>query len=223
MELTKEQIKHIDDRLENEGIKYWDIRIEMLDHVVSDVEKRLSVAHSNYQFEELVQESFENLGWKENFNGGGFEKVFLSRSTLYSKKQNKNFKQYFKETILKANFVLGFLTYATGVLLFQENKLALKVIIFSTIIFHVIFMLRFAFKYKVMNSARMNSILLFATLPISIFNLVIYIPQVFFNYKIDMFLLSWVMVALAPLSAIGISYLNIEFKKTKNVYNKLIS
>lgn len=40
MELTKQQIKYIDHRLENDGIKYWDIRIEMLDHVVSDVEER---------------------------------------------------------------------------------------------------------------------------------------------------------------------------------------
>jgi hypothetical protein len=41
MELTKEQVHYIENRLENEGIKYWDIRIEMLDHVVSDVENRM--------------------------------------------------------------------------------------------------------------------------------------------------------------------------------------
>jgi hypothetical protein len=39
MKLTKEQIQYIDNRLKKEGIKYWDIRIEMIDHVVSDLEK----------------------------------------------------------------------------------------------------------------------------------------------------------------------------------------
>jgi hypothetical protein len=36
MELTKQQIQHIENRLIKNGVKYWDIRIEMLDHVVSD-------------------------------------------------------------------------------------------------------------------------------------------------------------------------------------------
>ena len=41
MELTKEQIQYIENRLIKDGVKYWDIRIEMLDHIVSDVEKTL--------------------------------------------------------------------------------------------------------------------------------------------------------------------------------------
>lgn len=64
MELTKEQIKYIDHRLENEGIKYWDIRIEMLDHVVSDVEKRMQLGE---QFNDATQNSFISLGWNGSF------------------------------------------------------------------------------------------------------------------------------------------------------------
>jgi hypothetical protein len=33
MELTKQQIQHIDHRLENEGIKYWDLRT--MQHLVN--------------------------------------------------------------------------------------------------------------------------------------------------------------------------------------------
>ena len=83
MELTKEQIKYIDHRLESEGIKYWDIRIEMLDHVVSDIEQKLQPEDSKFDFHQIVQESFIALGWEENFNGGGFEKIFLSRLRIY--------------------------------------------------------------------------------------------------------------------------------------------
>ncbi|MDN3618354.1 hypothetical protein QWY81_02655 [Polaribacter undariae] len=72
MELTKEQIQYIDHRLENEGVKYWDIRIEMLDHIISDVEKNLKPENTEYEFKEIVQTSFVTLGWKENFNGSNF-------------------------------------------------------------------------------------------------------------------------------------------------------
>jgi len=64
MELTKKQVQFIDHRLETEGIKYWDIRIEMLDHVVSDVEQKLKPENSEYEFKEMVQASFIDLGWK---------------------------------------------------------------------------------------------------------------------------------------------------------------
>ena len=84
MELTKEQIKFIDHRLDNEGIKYWDIRIEMLDHVVLDVESILKPENSAYEFKEIVQQSFEKLGWKENFNGGGFDTVYLEKLKYFN-------------------------------------------------------------------------------------------------------------------------------------------
>ncbi|MGK0413046.1 MAG: branched-subunit amino acid transport protein [Polaribacter sp.] len=223
MELTKQQMQYIDHRLENEGVKYWDIRIEMLDHVVSDVEQKLKPENSKYEFKEIVQESFENLGWKENFNGGGFESVLASRLRIYNKNKNKKFKQYFKETFFKPNFILGILSYATAVFYFQENKLALKVIFFSTIAVYVAFMLRFAFKYKVMNSARLGSAIVFATFPITIFNAVIYMPKVFLDYEISLFSISMIMIVVASFSAIGISYLNEELKKAQKIYNQLIS
>lgn len=71
MELSKEQIQYIDHRLENEGVKYWDIRIEMLDHVVSDVEKKLE---KDEEFNKAVTNSFISLGWN-----GSFEDLTKSR------------------------------------------------------------------------------------------------------------------------------------------------
>ena len=62
MELSKEQIQYIDHRLENEGVKYWDIRIEMLDHVISNVEENLTPENSEYEFKEKVQTAFVTLG-----------------------------------------------------------------------------------------------------------------------------------------------------------------
>jgi|GEM_PF-1343337 hypothetical protein len=102
MELSKEQIQYIDNRLENEGIKYWDIRIEMLDHIVSVVEKNLQLENTAYQFRELVQDAFVALGWKENFNGGGFEEKnkqgWKNANKYYRKIYFAGFVDFFKKT-----------------------------------------------------------------------------------------------------------------------------
>ena len=101
MELTKEQIQYIDHRLENEGVKYWDIRIEMLDHIISDVEKNLKPENTEYEFKEIVQTSFVSLGWKENFNGGGFEKFnkqgWKNTNKFYRKMYFQEFVAFFRK------------------------------------------------------------------------------------------------------------------------------
>lgn len=64
MQLTKEQIQEIDIRLKKDGIKYWDIRIEILDHVVTDVEIRLDKGE---ELEKAITNSFICLGWNGDF------------------------------------------------------------------------------------------------------------------------------------------------------------
>jgi hypothetical protein len=96
IELTKEQVQYIDRRLENDGVIYWDVRIELLDHVVSDIEKKLTLKNSENEFEEFVQESFVAIGWKENFNGSSFEKIL--KETL--KNLVKKYRKQHRETVL---------------------------------------------------------------------------------------------------------------------------
>jgi hypothetical protein len=88
---------------------------------------------------------------------------------------------------------------------------------------YIAFMFRFAFKYKVMNSARLVSAIFFATFPITILNAVIYMPKVFLDYEISLFSISIIMIAVASFSAIGIRYLNEELDKAQKIYNQLIS
>ena len=223
MEFTKEQIKFIDHRLENEGIKYWDIRIEMLDHVVSDVESILKPENSEYDFKEMVQQSFITLGWQENINGGGFEPMLTSRLKIYNKSRNKFFLKYIIEKLFSLKFIISISFLAITVFYFQENKLILKGMFFTLLGLYIAFILRFAFKYKVMKSSRLSSALFLATFPITIFNIIIYMPKVFLDYEISLSVLSYFMIPVSALSAIGISYLNQEFKKAQKIYNQLIS
>ena len=149
MELTKEQIKFIDHRLENEGIKYWDIRIEMLDHAVSDVEQNLKPDNSKYEFKELVQESFENLGWKENFNGGGFDHINKEGWKYVGKQYRKlyfqGFLDFFKDYKKLSLFIIGFFLLYT--LTESVSKRAFYII--NTIIFFLPVLFSFFQYYKV--------------------------------------------------------------------------
>ena len=87
MELTKEQIQYIENRLENEGVKYWDIRIEMLDHIVTDVENQMQKSE---KFNIAVQNSFIDLGWKNSF------KQLMERKQI---QYQKNYKTLFVRII----------------------------------------------------------------------------------------------------------------------------
>ena len=77
MELSKEKIQYIENRLKNEGVKYWDIRIEMLDHIVSDVEHQMQKGE---KFNIAVQNCFIALGWKN-----GFKQLIERKQIQYQK------------------------------------------------------------------------------------------------------------------------------------------
>ena len=113
MELTKKQIQFIDHRLENDGVKYWDIRIEMLDHIVTDVESILKPKNTECQFKEIVQEAFVSMGWKENFNGSSFEKQNKEGWKNVGKKYRKEYflevRNFFKKPKNLIVFILSLL------------------------------------------------------------------------------------------------------------------
>jgi hypothetical protein len=142
MRLTKEQIKFIDHRLENEGIKYWDVRIEALDHVVSKVEEKAKAENSQYEFKEIVQEAFVSLGWRNNFNGGGFDDLntqgWKNANKGYRKIYHQGFIGFFKNylnLLVLGVFLFGFY-FLSEVLL---HKTFLKVsysIFYAPIVFY---------------------------------------------------------------------------------------
>lgn len=92
MELTKEQIQYIDHRLENEGIKYWDIRIEMLDHIVTDIENN----SGNLNFKDALENTLKKLNWHRDLthlNTKGWQNV----NKYYRKMYFKGFVDFFKK------------------------------------------------------------------------------------------------------------------------------
>ncbi|WP_439130103.1 hypothetical protein [Polaribacter sp.] len=223
MELTKQQIKDIDHRLENEGIKYWDIRIEMLDHVVSDVEQKLKPETSEYEFKELVQESFESLGWKENFNGGGFEKDFNKRNVSYAKKVRKKYGQEIKSKFTSIFFLLGVFFFWGFLFLIHNNSFFIKLTFTLEIIAVVLFLIFFMVKYQLFKSAQLNAVFSLAVIPLSVHNLLIFTPQILFDYeKMNLTHVAVTLTLIIPFLYIGFNFMLKEAKATQSIYNELI-
>lgn len=136
MELSKEQIQYIDNRLENEGVKYWDIRIELLDHVVSDVEKKLNENSSESDFKKLTHNSFVSLGWNGSFNN-------LTKQRLFSINKIVR-KQYFNQIIAlfkSINSILGIMLFVScySFIFFQFSINIFKNISIAILLFPVIY------------------------------------------------------------------------------------
>lgn len=84
MKLTKEQVDYIENRLIKNGVSYWDIRVEMLDHLASETEMQMQQGKA---FGTAVNEAF----FKTNLNGNLKEVV---KSRLF-KINDRVRKQYF--------------------------------------------------------------------------------------------------------------------------------
>lgn len=59
MELTKEQVEKVENYLIKSGVNYWDIRVELLDHLVTHIESRFGEGKN---FDRQMEESIALLG-----------------------------------------------------------------------------------------------------------------------------------------------------------------
>jgi len=216
MELTKQQIQRIENRLIKNGVKYWDIRIEMLDHVVSDVEQRMQLGE---KFEDAIQNSFISLGWKGSFNS-----LIQRRQKQYTKFYNKEIKQGFKSFFTSLRSLVVYLFLMVLIYLFLDDKTFVK-IIFTTVIAFFILVVGFGlFHYKkVFKSASLLTSFTFLSLSLSLLNCFLFFPKLFFNSEtLSTTYLSIVFLVLYPMFYVGYQTFFKKYKKINNTYVKLM-
>jgi hypothetical protein len=85
MKLTKEDIQFIDQYLIKNDIKFWDVRTELLDHIVSAVEDK--IGKEGISFNEALLEVHQGFGNKL----GHYKYPSFEKKLYYS---NKGFKQF---------------------------------------------------------------------------------------------------------------------------------
>jgi hypothetical protein len=125
MELTNDQITYIDDYLKHHKLIYWDIRMELLDHIVNTVETKIEQGIS---FDDAMIEVHQNFGnsmkmfWNTGVeysifaNGEGYKQVVAKKRKETNKKYRKLYFQAFLNLFksiksLASIFLLVFFEY----------------------------------------------------------------------------------------------------------------
>jgi len=172
VKLTKQQVTYIDDYLKHHKVKYWDIRIELLDHIVTKTEVLMTEGLS---FEKALEEVHVGFGnsLKMLFNTGVEYNIFLNGdgyAVFIAEKREALFKRYRRERKKEFNAVFGSIEKTIGlvvfcVLLFLFTKnFSDKVFIglFAVLAYLPIFGMFFLgiknfFKYRIKNSLNIQT------------------------------------------------------------------
>ncbi|AMC11248.1 hypothetical protein Lupro_08265 [Lutibacter profundi] len=107
MKLTKEQIKQVENYLTKKGIKYIDIRFEVLDHISTDLE--YLIEHNNYSFGDAFKEV--TIKWNKSFKKTS--SLLLGYSSNGPKMLIKKCIKIYKPLFVKS-LILVFLFIAIG-------------------------------------------------------------------------------------------------------------
>lgn len=167
MKLTPEQIQFIDNHFIENGITYWDIRMEMVDHIASDIE-----VSSIENFQKALKIALNKLKWN-----GNLQHIQNRRLKSINKKIRK---QYFKEffSIFKNVNTLAFSASAVLVYIYIYSTtnftffkgFSLAIFSIPPIIYLLNFLLMFLKKaYKSANTLYSSFYVFFAFLMLQMF------------------------------------------------------
>lgn len=118
MELTTKQIQEIENYIKANDVDYIDLKIELLDHIISDVEHLIS---KGFSFESALQLAKQK--WNKHFRTSsslylGFQ---YSASKIVLKKAVKEFRPFYLLYVL--SFSLPFIIFTKISLEFNENTM----------------------------------------------------------------------------------------------------
>lgn len=181
MRLTKEQITYINDYLKYHKVKYWDIRIELLDHIVTAVEEKIAQGVSFDDAMIEVHKSFGNsmkMFWNSGIEYGIFANGLGYKNLMEDKIKNlhKNYRRLVKqEWILFFKSLNAFIAYGALILffIFLYNNLPNKIFIifaFSVPLVQFIVLIFYWFKTRSLKKSAILEIS-FSQFSFSIFGL----------------------------------------------------
>lgn len=213
MKLSKEQIKYIDDYLIEGGIKFWDIRLELIDHFASKLEKQDQV--------DLTR----NLLIKEFGTAASLENIQEVKRKSVNKKYRKLFNQeilsFFKKTKNILVLILLFFLYYQ---FFRDldTKLFLKLSVLISLIPPVISIIFQIFKWVKRNiSIYLTTALFYFMFSFLLYNAVIQLTITDSFFDIPQQTQSIIFLISLPLYLIGM-YCGLKvYYKTHKEYTQI--
>ncbi|WP_445709839.1 hypothetical protein [Flavobacterium sp.] len=147
MKLTEEQIAHIEDFINKSNIKYYEVYMEILDHMILSVEDILD--KEDITFEEAILKAK-----KEGFGKKSFNTLMNEKQKLAQQKASKNnlikVKEYFtfpKITLTACVFVAYYIFSS-----FFENPTKIGITAVLLISFASVFQLLYSWKFRKINN-----------------------------------------------------------------------
>ena len=113
MKLTNQQITEIDETLVSKGIKYDDVKLEVLDHIASEIENEMEVTQKG--FPEVFKQVFDS--WSEEFK---MTRAFFSLNTYYPKLAKSKFGNQLKSELIVA-LVFSLVLFSSFQLISDSN------------------------------------------------------------------------------------------------------
>ena len=242
MKINKEQIGFIDDYLVKNKVKYWDVRMELLDHISNEVEalmkagssftKAMQAAHVKFGNDLTIKRlNKENTGWdifpSLYADSSGYKQLIEEkRQGLimgFAKLQRKALKLFFTNTksLIVYACVLGLFLYTKEyftVKAIYELVMWLLMVMSLTPILIALFNLKNMFKSLTINAAYMSS-----TTSVSFVWLLLFAPKIFLE-DVEQFSLTYIFLVLAllfPFFYTAIQLFVNQLKKYKLAHKKL--
>lgn len=211
MELTKEQIRQIDRYLQDKGVKYWDLRLEMIDHYASKVE------HNKIQFSQAAMQ--EEFGYGHNLQSD-LQKRMKLINIKYRNLFHKEILSFLKSTkgilimLLFFAFEIVMLNSLTSEL-FVKINLWMFMLTIIPIVLYGLFYLFTNYRSLHLNHAFFYSFISFLILqlPINLFQGGHFLEVSEQAYKI-------ILLIIIPLHIIFTYCGHLVFKKVKSFYNE---
>lgn len=233
MKLTTNQIQYIDDYLKHHKVKYWDIRIELLDHIVTTVEEKIT---QGITFDDAMIEVHKSFGnsmkmfWNTGVeysiyvNGDGFKSLIQTKRIQINKKYRK---LYFKEIInflksMKHLFFIVSVLYLNYLLFKNVNYKIFKRTNLILFVFPMVLYLLYMFRFFITKnkSIHLEYALFYCTSSFFILNMFLQIsnPEGLFNLGKQFQIV--VVAIIAPLNLVFTYCGYILYKKTHRKYAK---
>ncbi|AXT57366.1 hypothetical protein D1815_17040 [Aquimarina sp. AD1] len=232
--LTKEQIKFIEEYLISNKVKYWDIRIELLDHIICEVEQRLQ---HNISFETAMEQIHKSFGNKVSFyawdigvnksgksiyeDSRGYKKLLIEKRKHITKKIRRTNLEVAKETLRDYKVMIPFLV-AVGLIFSFAEGIGWKMMFLGSVILMLIpCIFVWADQYKKRKNQSLNLVVYSGWL-----GLMIYFPNFLNIFKqidpniihTDIFLYSYTLFTLI---AVFFTFVNFRgYQKMEKEYSQ---
>ena len=143
MELTQTQIQKVESYLNAKGIKYIDIRLEIFDHIVSDIETEMLKENSDFETVFYKVTDKWNIHLKHSYSW------FFGIANSAPKIVLKKAKSYFKKWFLTINSIVIVLAFLESKIKFPVSENSQVYLTNSVIIVNVFCILIFTFLLRI--------------------------------------------------------------------------